>query len=180
MDNVKHLSEKTLSVEEIYNGKIIDVTKEKVMLESGKETYREVVHHSGGVCIVPITDEGEVVLVRQFRYPYNDVLTELPAGKLEKGEDPLIAGKRELLEEVGVESDNIISLGKVYPTCAYDTEIIYIYLAKNLKYKEQKLDEGEFLDIIKIPINQAYDMVMNGEIPDAKTQIGILKAYNLL
>ena len=175
-----HLEEKTISVEQIYNGKIIDVTREKVLLENKSEAYREVVHHSGGVCILPINDRGEVLFVRQFRYPFKEVLLEIPAGKRENGEDPKECGSRELKEEVGAVSKDITFLGKLYPTVAYDTEVIYMYMAQDLSFGEQKLDEDEFLDIVKIPLDKAYKMVLNDEIPDAKTQIAILKAREML
>lgn len=175
-----HLEEKTISVEQIYNGKIIDVTRERVLLENKSEAYREVVHHSGGVCILPINDKGEVLFVRQFRYPFKEVLLEIPAGKRENGEDPKECGLRELKEEVGAEAKNITYLGKLYPTVAYDTEVIYMYMAQDLSFGEQKLDEDEFLDIVKIPLDKAYKMVLNDEIPDAKTQIAILKAREML
>lgn len=175
-----HLEEKTISVEQIYNGKIIDVTREWVLLENKSEAYREVVHHSGGVCILPINDRGEVLFVRQFRYPFKEVLLEIPAGKRENGEDPKECGIRELKEEIGAEAENITYLGKLYPTVAYDTEVIYMYMAQNLSFGEQKLDEDEFLDIVKIPLDKAYKMVLNDEIPDAKTQIAILKAREML
>lgn len=175
-----HLEEKTISVEQIYNGKIIDVTREKVLLENKSEAYREVVHHSGGVCILPINDKGEVLFVRQFRYPFKEVLLEIPAGKRENGEDPKECGLRELKEEIGAEAENITYLGKLYPTVAYDTEVIYMYMAQNLSFGEQKLDEDEFLDIVKIPLDKAYKMVLNDEIPDAKTQVAILKAREIL
>lgn len=175
-----HLEEKTISVEQIYNGKIIDVTRERVLLENKSEAYREVVHHSGGVCILPINDRGEVLFVRQFRYPFKEVLLEIPAGKRENGEDPKECGIRELKEEIGAEAENITYLGKLYPTVAYDTEVIYMYMAQDLSFGEQKLDEDEFLDIVKIPLDKAYKMVLNDEIPDAKTQIAILKAREML
>ncbi len=175
-----HLEEKTISVEQIYNGKIIDVTRERVLLENKSEAYREVVHHSGGVCILPINDKGEVLFVRQFRYPFKEVLLEIPAGKRENGEDPKECGLRELKEEIGAEAENITYLGKLYPTVAYDTEVIYMYMAQDLSFGEQKLDEDEFLDIVKIPLDKAYKMVLNDEIPDAKTQIAILKAREML
>lgn len=174
-----HLSEETISVEEIYKGKILDVTRDTVILENGEKTFREVIHHNGGVCVVPLTDEGEVIFVKQFRYPFKKVLTEIPAGKLEKGENPLECGIRELKEEVGAKAKEIIPLGCLYPTVAYDTEIIYMYLAKGLTFSEQSLDEDEFLDIVKIPLEDAYKMAMNGELPDSKTQLAILKTYIL-
>lgn len=175
-----HLEEKTISIEKIYDGKIIEVTREKVLLENESEAYREVVHHSGGVCILPINDKGEVLFVKQFRYPFKEVLLEIPAGKREIDEDPKECGIRELKEEVGAESKNITYLGKLYPTVAYDTEIIYMYMAQDLSFSEQNLDEDEFLDVVKIPLSKAYEMVLNDEIPDAKTQIAILKAWSIL
>lgn len=175
-----HLSEETISVESIFKGKILDVTRDTVVLENGEQTYREVIHHSGGVCIVPYTDDGEVIFVKQFRYPFQTVLTEIPAGKLEKGEDPRECGIRELKEEAGAEAEEIIYLGCLYPTVAYDTEVIHMYLAKGLTFSEQSLDEDEFLDVVKIPLEEAYGMVMEGKLPDAKTQLAILKAYHVI
>lgn len=172
-----HLSEKTLEVKEIFKGKILELTHEKVELEDGSTSYRELIHHPGGVCVVPITDDGEIIFVEQFRYPYKKVLTEIPAGKLEKGENPRLCGIRELKEEVGAEAGEFIYLGCLYPTVAYDTEIIHMYMAKGLSFSGQKLDEGEFLDLKKIPLEKAYEMaVMNG-LPDSKTQLAVMKAY---
>lgn len=174
-----HLAEETLQVEEIYNGKILRVTRDTVRLENGKTSIREVIHHSGGVCVVALTNEREVFFVKQFRYPFGEALLELPAGKREEGEDPMECGIRELREEIGAEAGQFLSLGCLYPTVAYDSEVIHMYLAKNLKFFEQRLDEGEFLDVIKMPLEKAYQMVINNQIPDAKTQIAILKAYAL-
>lgn len=178
--NFMHLDEKTISVEKIYDGKIIEVTREKVLLENQSEAYREVVHHSGGVCVLPLNNKGEVLFVKQFRYPFKEVLLEIPAGKREQNEDPKECGIRELKEEVGAISENITFLGKLYPTVAYDTEIIYMYMAQDLRFVEQNLDEDEFLDVVKIPLSKAYEMVLNDEIPDAKTQIAILKAWSVI
>lgn len=175
-----HLDEKTISVEEIYNGKIIRVTKEKVELENGKTSFREMVYHSGGVCVLPIDEAGNIYFVKQFRYPYKIVLLEIPAGKREEGEDLLTCGVRELKEEIGANAEKIVSLGKLYPTVAYDTEIIYMYLATGLSFGDTDLDEGEFIDVVKMPFEKAYEMVLNDEIPDAKTQIAILKAKEFL
>ena len=180
MENAKHLFETTKSVEKIFDGKIIKVTRDIVTLENGRETFREVVHHHGGVCVVPLTDKGEIIMVEQFRYPFKEVLTEIPAGKLEKGENPRECGIRELKEEVGATCDEFIYLGKLYPTVAYDTEIIYMYLAKGLHFGSQQLDEGEFLELKKIPLEDAYKMVLEDKIPDSKTQLAILKTYALV
>ena len=175
-----HLYEKKLASELIYDGKILKLTRDTALLENGETAYREVVHHSGGVCVLPLDDEGNVLFVKQFRYPFATVLLEIPAGKREAGEDPVECGIRELKEEVGATADEIIPLGKLYPTVAYDTEIIYMYLARGLKFGERHLDEDEFVDVVKIPLSEAYEMVMCDEIPDSKTQIAILKAYNIV
>lgn len=173
------LFEKTLGTKEIFKGRVFTVHVDDIELPDGSKSFREVVEHSGGVCVAAITDEDELFFVRQYRYPYGRVLLELPAGKLEKGEDPLEAGKRELQEECGVTADEIISMGTVYPTVAYCSEVIYLYAAKNLKKTQQNLDEGEFLSVEKIKISEAADMVMKGEISDSKTVALVLKVAKL-
>lgn len=176
----KHLFETKIDSTEIYNGKILNVTRDTVRLENGETAYREVIHHSGGVCVLPLDDNGDVLFVKQFRYPFADVLLEIPAGKREIGEDPLECGIRELSEEVGATADEIIPLGKLYPTVAYDTEVIYMYLARGLHFGKQHLDEDEFVDVVRIPFDEAYKMVMRDEIPDSKTQLAILKAWAMV
>ncbi len=171
--------EKTLGTKDIFNGKVFSVHVDDIELPDGSKSFREIVEHSGGVCVAAVTDDDELFFVRQFRYPYKKVLLELPAGKLEKGENPLDAGKRELQEECGVVADEIISMGTVYPTVAYCSEIIYLYAAKNLTATKQNLDDGEFLQVEKIKISDAVDMVMNGEISDSKTAVLILKLAKL-
>ena len=168
-------SEKTLNEKEIFDGKIIRVHVDDVELSDGSLSFREVVEHSGGVCVAALTDEGELLMVRQYRYPFHRELLEVPAGKLEKGEDPLEAGKRELEEECGVVADEIISLGEIYPTVAYCSEIIRMFAAKGLRKTDQHLDEGEFLGVEKVKFEDALAMVMKGEIRDAKTVAAILK-----
>lgn len=173
------LEEKTLKENVIFSGKIITVNCDEALLPNGKTSKREVVYHHGGVCVVPLTKEGELLFVKQFRYPYREVILELPAGKLEKNENPYEAGLRELGEEVGVTTDEMISLGKFYPTPGYCSEIIHIYLAENLTVTGQHLDDDEFLDVEKIPLEKALKMVMSGEIVDGKTQTAILKTAML-
>ncbi len=171
--------EKTLYEKEVFNGRIIRVCHDEVLLENGEKALREVVYHNGGVCILPLCDNGDVLFVKQFRYPYKEEVLEIPAGKLEKGEDTLECAKRELLEEVGAVADKITPLGKLYPSPGYCGEIITIYLGEGLSFKEQCLDEDEFLDVVKIPLSKAVEMVMNGEILDSKTQTALLKTYIL-
>ena len=171
--------EKTLNTKVIYEGKIITVHVDDVELPDGTTSVREIVEHSGGVCVAPLTDSGELLFVRQFRYPYKRELLELPAGKLEKGENPLEAGIRELEEECGVIAEKVFSLGTVYPTVAYCSEIIHLYGAVGLRSTRQHLDLGEFLAVEKKPLEEAVRMVMNGEISDAKTVALILKMSKL-
>lgn len=176
-----HLQEKTTGSEKTYQGKVFYVTRDTAELEDGKEVQRDVVHHSGGVCVVPLTEKGTVLMVKQFRYPMQQVTLEIPAGKLEAGEDPADCGRRELREEAGRTCGKYTPLGKLFPTPAYDTEVIHMYLAQELSAPEaQDLDDGEFLDVTELPLEQAVQMVMDGKIPDAKTQIALLKTYVLL
>ena len=175
-----HLFEKKLSSELIYDGKILRLTRDTALLENGETAFREVIHHSGGVCVLPLDDDGNVLFVKQFRYPFTSVLLEIPAGKREPGEDPLQCGIRELSEEVGARASEIIPLGKLYPTVAYNTEVIYMYLARGLSFHDQHLDADEFVDVTRIPLKEAYEMVMRDEIPDSKTQIAILKAWTIV
>ena len=175
------LYEKTLSVKPIYDGRISHAHVDDVELENGTVTKREVVDHPGGVSVAVLTGKNELIFVRQFRYPYKKVLLELPAGKLEPGEDPFEAVKREQLEETGTRGDNYISLGEVYPTPGYCGEIIRLWACRAAEgQQELSLDEDEFLDTERIPLDRAVEMVCNNEIPDAKTQIGILKTAFLI
>ena len=175
-----HLYEKTLDSMVIHDGKIISLTKDTVELENGQNAIREVVHHNGGVCVVPITENNEIIFVKQFRYPFKEILLEIPAGKLDKGEDHYDCGKRELLEETGAVASEMTYLGVMYPTTGYLTEKIHMYFAKGLTFTKQKLDDDEFLDVVKIPFEKAVEMIMSNEIPDAKTQVAILKAARIL
>ncbi len=175
------LFEKTLSQTELYKGRIIHVHVDDVELENGQPARREVVDHPGGVSVCILTEKDEVIFVRQFRYPYKQVLLELPAGKLEPGEDPFEAVKREQREETGTTSLQYISLGEVYPTPGYCGEIIRLWACRAQgRAEELSLDEDEFLCTERIPLEKAVEMVCNNEIPDAKTQIGILKTAELV
>lgn len=175
-----HLQEKTITSETVYEGRIFTIVHDTAELENGESAVRDVLLHSGGVCIIPVTENNEIFMVKQFRYPFREVTTEIPAGKLEKGENPYDCGKRELLEETGCTCTEYIYLGEIYPTPAYNTEIIHVYLAKGLEYKKQNLDDDEFLDVEKIPLADALKLVMDGTIKDAKTQIAILKTARIL
>lgn len=172
-----HLEEKTISSKEIFNGMVFRVTEDTALLENGSEVTREVVHHNGGVTVIPVTDNNEIIMVKQFRYAGQKVMLEIPAGKLEKGESHYDCGKRELLEETGCSCREYKYLGEIHPTPAYVSEVIHMYIAGGLEFKKQNLDDDEFLDIVKIPLEKAVEMVLSGEITDAKTQIGVLKAF---
>ena len=172
-------TEAMLESKEIFNGRVIRVTLDKVQLEDGTTSTREVVHHHGGACVLPVDDDGNVTMVRQFRYALGEELWELPAGKLEAGEDPFEAAKRELSEECGMTADTYTELGVVYPTVGYDSERIYLWAAEGLHTVGQHLDAGEFLDVVKMPFAQALGLVMDGTIKDSKTQIALLKYAQL-
>lgn len=175
-----HLEEKTLSSEQKFDGRIIKLYVDKVELEDGRAATREVIRHPGGVCVLPLDENGNVLFVKQFRYPHGKVLLEIPAGKLEYGEKHYDCGLRELKEETGCTCDSYDYLGSLIPTPAYDSEVIHMYLARGLHAGAQRLDAGEFLDIERIPLEKAVEMVMNNEIADSKTQIAILKTKLLL
>ncbi|MBQ7907871.1 MAG: NUDIX hydrolase [Clostridia bacterium] len=174
------LFEKKLSSKQIFDGKIVKLFVDTVQLPNGNEATREIVRHPGAVCVVPVTDDGQVIMVRQFRYPFEQVLLEIPAGKLEPGEDPLEAVKRELEEESGAVAGKIQHIGELYTTVAIFDEKIQIYLATDLTFKDSHPDEDEFVEVTKIPLDTLVTMIMNGEIKDAKTQIAILKADKIL
>ena len=168
-------TEEKLESQTIYQGHIITVTQDTVRLENGDQAKREVVHHQGAAAVVPVGKNGEVYMVRQFRYPLGRELLEIPAGKLEPGEDPKTAALRELEEECGLTADRVIDLHPIYPSVGYDTEVIHIYLATDLHETECHPDEDEFLDRLSYSLDTLVEMVMKGEICDAKTVAGILK-----
>lgn len=176
-----NLAEKTIASEEIFNGRILHLFNDRVELPNGHESTREVIRHVGAVAVVPVTDDGKVVIERQFRYPLNSVITEIPAGKLDgPEEDRLEAAKRELREETGITADEWIDMGEYHPAAAYCDEKLNIYLARGLHNEAQELDEDEFLNIEYVPIEDLVEEVMDGKITDGKTQVGILKAARLL
>ena len=167
--------EKTLDSDTRFEGRVFTLTVDTVELENGRTSTREVVHHNGGACIAALTENDEVYLVRQFRYAFGQELWELPAGKLEKGEDPFEAAKRELGEECGLTAEHFVDLGPVYPTVGYCTEIIYCWAATGLTPCDMHLDEDEFLTPEKVPFDRAVEMVLSGEIRDSKTAIALVK-----
>ena len=170
------LEEKQISAEYMYKGKIISLRRDKALLPNGNTATREVVEHNGGVCVAALTDNDEVLFVRQFRYPYMEIIPEIPAGKRDSAEeDPFECGRRELKEETGATAEKFIPLGKLYPSPGYCGEIIWMYAATGLSYGEQNPDDDEFLTVEKIPLDKAVEMILSGEITDAKTQAAVLK-----
>ena len=170
------LKEELISSERIYEGKILNVRRDTVTAKKGK-AYREIIEHNGAVAMVAITDDGKIVLVRQFRYAAGRAFLEVPAGKIDKGEtDPLGAAIRELKEETGYTADSIIHLGKINVSVAYSEEVIHIYLMTGLTAGEQALDEDEDVEVIEMPFEEAYQMACEGKIEDAKTLSALLMA----
>lgn len=174
------LNEKTLSSELVFDGRLLKIYRDEVGLTDGGTSVREVVHHPGGVAVVPLDGEGNVYLERQFRYPYHKVVTEIPAGKLEPGEDPADAIRRELKEEIGAEAGRWDALGYIMPSVGYTDEMLYLYLARDLTFGERHLDEDEFLEPFKLPFAQALAMAADGQINDAKTLSALFRAEKLI
>lgn len=167
------LTERTLSSLNIYKGKILDLNVDKVKLSDGSESFREYVIHNGGVGVLVIHDNS-VLLVKQFRYAYKEVVLEIPAGKLNLNEDPQEAGKRELQEECGLIATKMIKLGCLYPTPGYTSEKLHVYYCSDFLIGQQKLDKGEFLTYDWLNLDKAYDMIKTGELKDAKTVFALL------
>ncbi len=167
--------------EDIFDGVILHVKRDTVALPNGSESVREVIRHIGAVCVIPVTEDGQVIVERQYRYPLDRVITEIPAGKLDaRNEDRLSAIRRELREETGYTADEWTELGDFHPAPAYSDEYITMYMARGLHAGDRDLDEDEFLDVIKVPLKDLVDEVMAGRLSDAKTQVCILKAARLL
>lgn len=171
--------EKTISNESIYKGRVVELVKRKVVLPNGQMADREIIMHNGGAGVLALDDEGYCYMVRQYRTAVDKELLEMPAGKLEKNEDPLKCAVRELEEETGWIAGKMEFLGQFLPTPGYDTEVLYLYLATNLSQGKVNLDEGEFLSTEKIPFKTLYRMTLEGQIEDAKTVIAILMAARL-
>lgn len=168
------MREKKLNSNLIFDGRIIKVTVDTVLCTNGNESTREVVHHNGGAAVLVVVDN-KVLLEKQFRYPFDKVMYEIPAGKLELNEDPLEAAKRELEEETGYVASNIISLGDIYPTVGYCNEVIKLYLVTEIEKGELNLDEDEVIEFEFVPLEKINEMILSNEIADAKTICALYK-----
>ena len=175
----QELIEEPVSSEEIYRGKIVHLFRDTVRLPNGKLAIREVMRHPGAVCVVPLTEENEVLMVRQFRHPFSKVLLEAPAGKLDPNEAPEDCARRELSEETGAKAGELTYIGEYYPSVAVLDEKIHLYIARKLSFHSQHTDEDEFLHVERIPLGTLVEQVLSGDICDGKTQTAILKTWLL-
>lgn len=175
------MEEKCVSSELIFDGRVVHLYVDQITLPDGNPAMREYIRHIGAVCVIPLTENEEVLCVRQYRYPFAEVLTEIPAGKLDyKNEDRAAAALRELREETGARCGKLTHLGRYYGSPAILDEAIDMYLAEELTMGECDLDEDEFLDVVKIPISELVDDVLAGKIPDGKTQVAVMRVWEML
>ncbi|MFV0497040.1 MAG: NUDIX domain-containing protein [Candidatus Fimivivens sp.] len=171
--------EKQLSSQKIYDGRILSLRVDRILLENGREAVREVIDHQGAAGVVAFDEQGKLLMVRQYRYPVGQEMLELPAGKIDPGETPLQCAMRELQEETGYKAEKLMLLGRLYPAAAYDVEMVHLYYAQGLTAVQQQLDEDEILSVEHVDFDEAVRMVLDDEILDSKTQIGILKIKNM-
>lgn len=168
--------EQTVSSQLIFDGKVLHVYRDDIILPDGNPAFREYIRHVGAVCVLPLTREGDVICVRQYRYPHAEVLLEIPAGKLNfREEDPEEAVRRELREETGARCEKLTYLGKYYGSPAILDECIHMYLAEELTFGETDPDEDEFLETVRIPLSELVKQIMEGAVPDGKTQAAALR-----
>lgn len=172
--------ETTLKSTEIFSGHILKVYKDEISIEGGGNSTREVVRHKGATAVIAVDEKGEAFFVEQFRYPIGRPLFEAPAGKIDDGETPLECAKRELLEECGVEAKKWTELGPMLSSPGFCDEVIHLFFAEELSVSNPDPDEDEFLDIIKLPLSEVLSRLRKGEISDAKTQVLILRACDIL
>ena len=181
MPHIENKTETCITSKLIYDGRVVHLYVDDIRLPDGNVGFREYIRHIGAVCVIPVTREGEVLCVRQYRYPYATELLEIPAGKLDsREEDHREAALRELSEETGARCAKLTYLGKYYGSPAILDESIDMFFAEELTMGECKLDEDEFLDLVKIPLSTLVDMVLAGEVPDGKTQAAVMRVHEML
>ena len=179
--DLSYFEETCVASHPIFDGKVLHVFKDDVALSNGQRSTREYIRHVGAVCVLPLTENGEVICVRQYRYPTGMVMLEIPAGKLDyKGEDHESAVRRELREETGAICERLTDLGCFYSSPALMDERIRMYLAEGLTFGDTDPDEDEFVESVRIPLSELVNMVMRGEIPDIKTQAAVMRVAYLL
>ena len=177
---MNNMEEKTTSSEIVFKGKLLDVRRDIVVLPNGHIGLREWIKHPGAVCCVPLLSDGRIALIKQYRYPVRKVMIELPAGKLDKGENPEMCAIRELEEEIGYKANKLTFLANIHPAIGFANEKMWLYFAENLEKTNQKLDSDELIEIIPTKLKDALEMVWNGEITDVKTIIGLIWADKVL
>ncbi|GED66575.1 ADP-ribose diphosphatase [Brevibacillus reuszeri] len=173
MGKYDHLYEKTIASQPIYDGRIIKVKVDEVLLPNGNTAKREIVNHQGAVAVLPLTDDGKMVVVRQFRKPLECTIVEIPAGKLEIGEEALACAKRELEEETGYVAENYTLLSSFYTSPGFADELLHVFVATGLTKGESRPDEDEFVDVLELTLDEAHDLHRTGEIRDAKTVVAL-------
>ena len=174
------LKESTVSSEKVYNGTFLDVRKDIVNLPDGNTSTREWINHPGAACVIPIMADGKIALIKQYRYPVQSIMIELPAGKLDIGEKPEVCANRELEEEIGYVANKLTFVTKIHPAIGFANEEMWIFLAEKLAKSQKSTDHDEFVELIPTSIEDAVKLVWNGNISDVKTIIGILWAERLL
>ena len=174
------LKESKISSENVYKGSFLDIRKDIVPLPIGNTSTREWIKHPGAACIIPVMSDGNIALIKQYRYPVQSEMIELPAGKLDPGEKPEKCANRELEEEIGYTAGKLSFICKIHPAIGFASEIRWIYLAENLTKSAKNTDHDEFVELLPTDLNVAVQMIWNGEITDVKTIIGILWAERLL
>ena len=176
-----NLLEETVNSKTVYSGRVISLVVDDILLPDGKPAKREVVEHNGGVCVIAEDNEGNILFVKQFRYPYKEIILEVPAGKRDsKNEDPLLCGKRELKEEVGATASRWMPLGEIIPSPGCYGEKLYLFLARGLEFGETHMDEDEFLRVSRLPLTDLIQGCISGEIQDGKTVCAALKAKYIM
>ena len=177
---MSELKESTISSKQVYEGSFLDVRKDIVNLPDGNTSTREWINHPGAACIIPVLSDGRLALIKQYRYPVKSIMIELPAGKLDPGEDPEECAVRELEEEIGYSAGKLTFVSKIHPAIGFANEEMWIFLAENLIKSQKNTDRDEFVELIPTSIKDSVKMVWNGTITDVKTIIGILWAERLL
>ena len=172
--------EKQVETKTVYEGMIVNIRRDVAELQDGRRVSREVVEHPGGVGIIPVTKDNKILMVKQYRYPMEEELLEIPAGKLDEGEAPFECAVRELSEETGCTAGKFVDFGAIYPSPGFCRETLYLYLALDLRYGEIHLDDGEFLSVEAVGIDELVEKIMRNELTDAKSVIGIMKAKRYL